>query len=222
MLVIAGKPVVEHIIGHIRESGISDFALVTRYLHEKIEEYFGDGSNFGMKVSYIPQPENYGTGAALLAARGFVDQDDVMLTFGDVITSPESYAGVLDVFKVGDCDAAIALFHIDDPHKGAAVLINEAGDRVERIVEKPKPGERISNWMNAGIFAFQSSIWPYLENLTPSVRGEYELPSAINAMIADGLIVRPYVMRGPWQDVGCPEDLAKAEKILLEGLCLHD
>jgi dTDP-glucose pyrophosphorylase len=68
--------------------------------------------------------------------------------------------------------------------------------------------------MNSGIFAFKPSVFGYLENLKASPRGEYELPDAINAMIDDGLTIRPYFIKGPWQDVGTPEDLLRAEKIL--------
>jgi len=215
MLVVAGKPVLEHIISHIMQAGIKDYALVVRYLREKIEDYFKDGSPLGIRVAYIPQPEAYGTGAALLAAKDFVAGDDVMMTFGDVVVSPEAYAGVLDVFKNTECDGAIGLNWVADPYKGAAVLTNEEGTVVTQIVEKPKQGELVSNWMNAGIFAFKPVVFKYLEKLKPSVRGEYEFPDAINAMINDGLTVRPYFIKGPWQDVGTPEDLLRAEKILL-------
>lgn len=217
MIPVAGKPVVHYIIDQIRESGITDFALVVRYLQEKIEDYFGDGTSHGIRVAYIPQPDSYGTGSALLAAREFVGDDSVMMTFGDVVTDARSYAGVIDVFTNKECDGAIALNYIDDPWKGAAVLTDEGGNRVTRIVEKPKVGEAISHWMNSGIFAFKPSVFGYLEKLKPSPRGEYELPDAINAMIEDGLTIRPYFIKGPWQDVGTPEDLLKAEKILTGG-----
>ncbi|MCE5197358.1 MAG: nucleotidyltransferase family protein [Armatimonadota bacterium] len=214
MLVVAGRPVLEHIILHIRQCGITDFALVTRYLSEKIEEHFKDGSPLDIKVSYIPQPEAYGTGAALLAARSFVNDDSVMMTFGDVVTSPDAYAGVLDIFNNTQCDGAIALNWVEDPWKGAAVMTDPEGTVVQQIREKPKQGEVVSHWMNAGIFAFKPVVFDYLEKLKPSVRGEYEFPDAINAMINDGLTVRPYFMKGPWQDVGTVEDLQKAEKLL--------
>lgn len=214
MLPIAGKPVLEYIIDQIKESGISDFALVVRYLREKVEEHFQDGSPLGIHVSYIPQPEAYGTGSALLAAKDFVSEESVMMTFGDVVTNAASYAGVMNIFNETKCDGAIALNYIDDPWKGAAVLTSEDGSVVERIVEKPKEGEAISHWMNSGIFAFKPSVFGYLEQLKASPRGEYELPDAINAMIDDGLTIRPYFIKGPWQDVGTPQDLLRAEEIL--------
>ena len=214
MLSIAGKPVVQHIIEQLMEAGIRDFALVTRYLSEKIEAYFGDGSKFGVSMTYVPQPEKYGTGTALLAASDFVNADCVLMTFSDIVTSPEAYQGVLELFNNTDCDGAIALNWLDDPSSSAAVLTNDKKDIVTRLIEKPKPGETASNWGNAGIFIFKPVIFKYLEKLQPSIRGEYELPDAINAMIDDGLIIRPYFMSEPWKDVGTPEDLALAETIL--------
>ncbi|HEY3298565.1 MAG TPA: sugar phosphate nucleotidyltransferase, partial [Armatimonadota bacterium] len=121
---------------------------------------------------------------------------------------------VIGVFNNTDCDGAIALNYVDDPWKGAAVITDDEGTIVKQLREKPKAGEDVSHWMNSGIFAFKPSIFKYLENLEKSPRGEYELPDAINAMIADGLTIRPYFIKGPWQDVGTPEDLLIAEKIL--------
>ncbi len=214
MVKVAGKPVLEHIIQRVKNAGINDFVLVTRYLSEKIESYFEDGSRWGIRIQYVLQPENqYGTGAALKCTRDIIDGDELMMTYGDVITPSENYAGAMEVYKTKSCDGVLTLNWVDDPCNGAAVFMDEDG-RVKNIVEKPPKGTAESNWNSAGIFVFNSAIFDYLDRLTPSSRGEYELPDAMNAMIADGRLIYPYYLKGAWRDVGRIEDIAAAEEIL--------
>lgn len=213
MIRVAGKPVLEHIIRRMVAAGVSDFVLVTRHLAEQIEAYFGNGSLLGARIGYVEQTEGYGTGAALLSAKALADDQPLMLTFADVIVSTQTYASVIDAFS-DTCGAGIAALNwVDDPCSGAAVVVDEAG-RIERIVEKPPKGGCVSNWNSAGVFVFDPLIFGYLEALSPSWRGEYELADALNAMIADGLAVYPSYLKGDWLDVGTVEALAVAEKML--------
>jgi UDP-N-acetylglucosamine diphosphorylase / glucose-1-phosphate thymidylyltransferase / UDP-N-acetylgalactosamine diphosphorylase / glucosamine-1-phosphate N-acetyltransferase / galactosamine-1-phosphate N-acetyltransferase len=212
MVPVQGRPVLEHVIFAIKESGYVDFGLVTRYLSEQIEGYFGDGRKWEVNITYIPQSERYGTGAALLAARAFAGDDAVLATFGDILTGPQGYRGVAACLDDADCTVGLALSYVEDPALGAAVILNETGDRVLQITEKPKPGEAASHWMNAGVFVFRSSIWSYLEKLAPSIRGEYELTDAINAMLRDGFLIRPFVLQERWCDMGSREGLQEAEE----------
>jgi glucose-1-phosphate thymidylyltransferase len=101
----------------------------------------------------------------------------------------------------------------DDPWQGAAVYVDE-GWKVTGLVEKPPPGSSRTPWNNAGIFVCRPVVLQYAQRLPPSARGEYELPQAFAAMIADGREVRAYPLRGFWSDLGRPEDLAVAERAL--------
>lgn len=213
MIQVAGRPVVEHVMRGIRKAGIEDLVLVTKYLSEKIEEYFGDGSRFGMRVSYVRQGERYGTGAAFLCARELAGDGPVMMTFADVVMSSGSYQGALDVFLDRRGAGVITLNEVGDPCTGADVQLDEEG-RVSRVVEKPPPGSASSYMNSSGLFVFDPIIFGYLERLEPSARGEYELPDAINRMTEDGLAIYPYYLRGFWKDVGRVEDVAVADELL--------
>lgn len=217
MLLLAGEPVMQHIIKRVAKHGCNDFILVVRYLAESIQGHFGDGKQLGLNIEYAFQPNVHGTGAALQAAKELVAGSPFVMTFGDILTSDDLYMKLIERINQGDCQAVTALKWVEDPYKGAAVLINE-NDIVHQIIEKPKQGEIPSHWMNAGIFAFQPTIFEYLRKLVPSARGEYELPDAINMMINDGLLVASVQMgEAPWLDIGTPEDLATAELRLSEG-----
>lgn len=214
MIEVAGKPVIEHIICGLMSAGITEFILITRYLTEKIEAYLGNGSAMGAKISYVPQSDRYGTGAALLEAKSLTGGGPVLMTYGDIITPPANYAGALSTFAEKNGEAVITLNWMDDPWAGGAVHVDDDSGKVAKIVEKPPKGKVISHWNSAGIFVFKSVIFHYLEKLQPSPRGEYELPDALNAMVRDGLSVYPYYLQGRWQDVGRPEDIPVAEDII--------
>jgi len=238
MIRIAGIPAVEHVMRGIQAAGIDDFILVTKHLAEQIEDYFGDGSQFGMRVQYVTQGDRYGTGAALLCARHLAQDAPVMMTFADVLMSACNYKGALDVFRgkwkveSGKSKAAsgsglsalrsplsasgvITLNTVPDPCTGADVQLDEEG-RVARIVEKPPPGSAPFYDNSSGLFVFDPIVFDYLERLTPSNRGEYEIPDAINNMVEDGLAVYPYHLRGFWRDIGTIEDIAAAEAALTQ------
>ena len=108
-----------------------------------------------------------------------------------------------------DYDLMLAVNRVKDPFRGAAVYV-DAHMIVERLDEKPAAGTAKTEWNNAGLFATGQIIFDYLARLSPSSRGELELPGAISQMIADGRVVRAVDMRGFWSDVGTPEDVAAA------------
>jgi UDP-N-acetylglucosamine diphosphorylase / glucose-1-phosphate thymidylyltransferase / UDP-N-acetylgalactosamine diphosphorylase / glucosamine-1-phosphate N-acetyltransferase / galactosamine-1-phosphate N-acetyltransferase len=217
MVPICGRPVLSFIIDRIMSAGVCDFVLVTKYLPERIVEYFGDGTSIGARISYAPQGDDYGTGAALLSAADCVAGEPVMMTYGDILTSASNYSSVLRLYNEGDCSGVVSLNWMDDPSAGGAVVLTD-DECVERIVEKPRQGEAPSRWNNAGLFIFEPVMFDYLKKLKPSPRGEYELPDAINEMARDGYRFKTHKIDGAWQDVGTKEDLQKAEEILrLEG-----
>ena len=213
MIPVAGKPVVEHIMRRIAEAGVDEFVLVVGYLSEKIKSYFGDGSGFDFRVSYSEQWEGYGTGAALMAARELAADGPVLMTFADVITSVRTYKDALSTYSKRRGAGVVTLNWVEDPYTGAAVLIDE-DQRICKIIEKPPKGEVPSRWNSAGIFVFEPVIFEYLERLTPSWRGEYELADVLNYMIGDRLPIYPSYLEGEWMDVGSVEAITAAEKLL--------
>lgn len=215
MIEVAGKPVVEHVIRRIQRTGIEDFVLVTKYLSHVVRDYFGDGSRFGIHVDYVEQGDKYGTGAAFACARELADDKPSYMTFADVVMSACNYEGVYHQYLDRRGGGVITVNEVPDPCRGADVQITPDGI-VDKIVEKPAPGTSLTYLNSSGLFIFDPIIFDYLDKLELSPRGEYEMPDAMNAMAADGIMIYPYYLQGFWKDVGTVEDLKIANE-LIEG-----
>lgn len=215
MLPVAGRPLVEHIVLALKAAGIARFVLIVGYLAERIESHFGDGSRLGVEIRYRRQPVRDGTARALLLGRDAVGPGPFLLGWGDILTRRSNYSGLVGAFTSSDAAGVLSVNWVDDPYRGAAVYVDDA-QRIERIVEKPPRGTATTHWNNAGIAVFQPLVFDYAASVRPSPRGEYEIPDAIAAMIADGLRVDAFPLAEPWLDVGTPEDLERAQRLLHE------
>jgi dTDP-glucose pyrophosphorylase len=211
LLPINGRPIIEHILTGLRAAGVSEAVIVTGYRGEQIAAHLGDGHRLGMRLTYRSQEHPDGTARALLLARNALEDSPFVLSWGDIVVEPGNYAALVDDFSHRSCDVMLSVNEIDDPWRGAAVYV-DAEWRVTRLIEKPPAGASQTRWNNAGLFVFTPRIFAYAERLSPSPRGEYELPQAVAAMIADGCAVRAHAVRGFWSDLGTPDDLAAAER----------
>ncbi len=202
MLPVQGQPLLQHILERLEATGVREFAIVVGYQAESIVERF---AGWHLPVTFIRQQTVNGTGAAARLARDFAHGDAFLLTFGDILCAPEAYVACMDALAP-EASAVIGVKAVDDPWQGAAVY--ETGLRIHRIVEKPAKGTSTTHWNSAGLYVFRSVVFDHLEKITPSVRGEYELTSAIETMLAANLYLRIGPLEGNWRDVGRPEDLA--------------
>ncbi len=214
LLEVAGAPLVQHIALALGDAAIDRFVIVAGYLAEQVEAW---AAAFGKRhpefdLSVVRQGELSGTAGAMLAAKAAVAGDRrFIFGWGDVLMDRANYRRFAARAAEDDYDLLLAVNRTKDPWRGAAVYLT--GEmRVERLVEKPPRGTSTTPWNNAGLFSAGASLFDYLERLEPSPRGKLELPLAIPAMIADGLVVRAIDMRGFWSDVGTPADLELARR----------
>lgn len=212
MLDLGGRPILEHIVSGIRDhASIREFVVVTGYLAERITAHFADGARLGVRIHFRHQPRQDGTGSAVHLARDLLGDAPFLLTWGDIVVSTPNYGGIVAAFQRAKCDAMLGLNWVDDPAAGAAVYL-ATGSRVTRIVEKPLPGQSTTHWNNAGLMVLHPAIFQHTARLTPSARGEHELPHAIEAWLRQGGDIRGYPLEGLWSDVGTPEDLARTRE----------
>jgi NDP-sugar pyrophosphorylase family protein len=212
ILDIAGSPLISHIIDVLTAAGLTNFIVVTGYLSEQIEGWAKthQRSNPEIKITTVIQPELNGTGGAMLAAREHLaGQPRFVFGWGDILMDRANYPRFIHHARNDEYDLMLAVNRVKDPFRGAAVYVTPHM-MVERLDEKPAAGTAKTEWNNAGLFATGRIIFDYLARLSPSSRGELELPGAISRMIADGCIVRAVDMRGFWSDVGTPQDLEAA------------
>ena len=214
MLPLQGKPILEHQIERLEMVGIEDILLITGYKAKLIEEHFQKHPPLQARLSYRLQKNPNGTGSAAQLARSFVNRDAFILTFGDIVASRNVYKVLIE--KMECFDAVLTIKQVDDPYLGAAVYTD--GAKVARIIEKPPQGASQTKWINAGIYGFRSDVFENLDRIPLSPRGEYELTDAVSMMLNGDTKFGYATIEGFWKDVGRPEDLPVANRLIGDDL----
>ena len=215
---VANKPVLFYGIEAMAEAGIEDVAIIIApETGREIEAAAGDGSRFGVRLTYVLQDEPAGLAHAVLTAERFLGQSPVVMYLGDNLLQG-GIAELVSAFEENRPDALILLTPVPDPeHYGVAQLAGggpgEAGT-VVRLVEKPK--EPIGNLALVGVYMFTAAIHDAARSIEPSARGELEITDAIQRLIDDGLRVEPHIVRGWWKDTGRLEDMLEANRLILD------
>jgi len=223
MLPVEGRPILEHIITGLQEAGISEFCLITGWKAEVIEGHFGDGADLGVSITYARQLVQDGTGKAPELAKEFVGDDAFLLTYGDILVKPETYAQMLERWRAGDFAGLVTVTGSEDVTKGGLFFFDEAF-LLKHLVEKPSSEElnalRADGWLkdgepawyNAGIYIFTPTIFEHTARLEKSPRVEYELTDALSTLLSAGAAVAGVEIAGRWVDVRDPEVLRGLEE----------
>ena len=209
MLHVRGKPVLQHIIEGLRDSGLTDFLIIVGWHAEVVREFFADGSKLGLRVQYATQVVQDGTGKVIELARPFVGNDPFVLSYGDILIAQENYPRICAA--LAEADAVVSVKRNEDVTQGGAVFVNENFELID-LREKPNPGEPKTPWYNAGIYAFRSTIFDHIAKLERSRRGEFELTDAIRNLALAGNRVQAFELAGEWADVRDPEILARLNR----------
>jgi UDP-N-acetylglucosamine diphosphorylase / glucose-1-phosphate thymidylyltransferase / UDP-N-acetylgalactosamine diphosphorylase / glucosamine-1-phosphate N-acetyltransferase / galactosamine-1-phosphate N-acetyltransferase len=206
MIAVRGKPVLQHIVEGLRETGIREFLIVVGYRGDTVRNFLGDGSRYDIAIRYTTQTVQDGTGRVVDLARDFVRDTPFVLSYGDILVDPANYKRLVDL--PNNVEAIVTVTRGEDVSKGGAVLLNERMELID-IREKSRPDEATSPWYNAGIYVFRPSIFEFTAKLKPSPRGEYELTDAIRNLAQSGHNVQALELTGEWADVRDPEILAR-------------
>ncbi len=209
MLQVANKPILEHILNSAIQAGIEGFVFITGYLEEKIREYFGDGSRWGVSIEYVQQKDQLGTANAIEYARGHVEGAFLVLN-GDMLIGQEDLKALLSRTE----EVVICVKEVENPSDFG--VIETENNKVIRIIEKPKNPP--TNLANAGIYLFRQSIFDFIDRTQKSVRKELEITDSIQMLIDSGAAVGYSPLEGRWIDIGYPWDLLKANESLLKDL----
>ncbi|MFH1067454.1 MAG: nucleotidyltransferase family protein [bacterium] len=209
MLLVQGKPVLEHIITGLRDSAkIREFFIITGHCAEMIENHFKDGAAWNVSCVYGCQPTPDGTGKAPELAASWVGKEPFLLTYGDVLVDSLDYAEMLRQFHA---DALISVKAGENVRLGGAVIFDE-NFYLKDLIEKGATGNAASPWYNTGIYIFPPRLFDYTQRLEKSPRGEYELTDAIRAMARDGLRIQGYEIKRRWADVRDPAELERLNR----------
>lgn len=204
MLPIAGKPMLEHLVLAMRESGIREFVLVVGYHEEIIRDYFADGSKWGIKIQYSSQQEQLGTADAVRKVKSLI-QDNFLAANGDIILEQEDLVKLLA--HEGNAMSGVEL----DDVSGLGVVEVKDG-YVTQIHEKSATPP--THLANAGLYLFTPEIFEAIDKTKKSPRGEYELTDSIQLLINSGTRVA-YHNIGRWLDLSYPWHLLNANEKML-------
>jgi mannose-1-phosphate guanylyltransferase len=157
MVEVAGRPVLEHNVRLLAEHGITDIAINLHYRGDVIRDYFGDGSRFDVKITYSEEPgeEAHGTAGALLPLQDWFEGPFVVC-YGDTY-STVNLGRMIEWHYYCAAMMTMAVVHREDVKRSGIVGIS-TGDRITRFIEKPKPGQVFSHWINAGMLVCEESV----------------------------------------------------------------
>jgi glucose-1-phosphate thymidylyltransferase len=210
LLPVVNKPVVLHIIENLKKSGIEEMAVVVGDNGEQFKKALGDGSDWGVSLTYITQQSPLGIADAVGLCRDYVNDNPFMVVLGDnLITEPMNT--VIEHFNNTKADCTLLVSPVDDPKRFGIAVTD--GPRLIALVEKPT--ENIGNLGVVGVYVFNSSVFDAIGSIQPSSRGELEITDAITEMIRRGHRVNYLLNKGWWKDIGKPEDLLDANSHLL-------
>lgn len=210
---VANKPVIEYGIESIVNAGIRDFGIIVGDTAKEVEAALGDGSRWGARFTFIPQPEPLGLAHAVATAQDYLGDEEFIMYLGDNLIKTDVGEFVRE-FERHRPAATILLTPVPNPSEFGVAEMD--GERVVRLEEKPN--EPKSNLALVGVYLFDKRIHESISRLKPSWRGEYEITDAIQGLIEAGCEVRSHVVRGWWKDTGTVEAMLEANRLILEDL----
>jgi len=219
MIIVRGKPVLQHIVEGLRDAGVRKFLIIVGYRADVVQNFFGNGSRYKIEIQYTTQVKQDGTGRVVDLAKEFVGASPFVLVYGDILVDPANYKRIVDL--ADEVEMLISVTRGEDVSKGGAVFLNE---RMELVDLREKSGwtettsaartsGRGEPFYNAGLYAFRPSIFDFTAKLKPSPRGEYELTDAIRELAQSGRRVKALELTGEWADVRDPEILARLNRL---------
>jgi len=197
MLPIKGAPILEHIIELLRSHGIREIYISIGYLGEKIKAYFSDGSKFAVKINYIKEKEDLGTGGALKKAISKMGGEPFVMIWGDVLIDID-LDDFIDFHFENNPLITIALTSVADPTDYGAVKMHR--DTMVEYKEKPRKSETVSHLISAGVHVVDAGIAKYFPNKT-----KFNLERDIIPKLIKDQKIKGYVFGGQWFDVGTPK-----------------
>ena len=209
---VANRPVLFYGIQAMADAGIREIGIIIApETGDEIRETVGDGSQFGVRITFIVQDEPAGLAHAVLTAEPFLGEDSFVMYLGDNLLQ----GGITDLVKAFESsapDALILLTPVPDPEHFGVAELHEG--RVTRLQEKPpKPKTDLAL---VGVYMFTAGIHDAARAIEPSARGELEITDAIQHLVDEGRRVEPHIVQGWWKDTGRLDDMLEANRLVLD------
>ncbi len=206
MLPLAGRPLLEHIIIHLRDCGITRLAINLHHLPEAVMGYFGAGSRWGVSLRYSVEEQLLGSAGGVKRLQPFFD-DTFLLYYGDVYTQAD-LRPMIEFHRRSGAAATMGLYRVPDPWNRGIVQLDDAGTIV-KFVEKPPREQVFSDLANAGIYVLE----PEVLDMIPEGRVWDFGQDVFPAMLAKDIHVAGYVIEDILIDIGLPDKYQQANRI---------
>ncbi|MBI3256256.1 MAG: NTP transferase domain-containing protein, partial [Actinobacteria bacterium] len=210
MIPVANRPMMEHIVRLLHKHGFDDIVVTVAFLANHIRTYFGDGSEFGVRMVYATEETPLGTAGSVRNAMDELDERFLVIS-GDVLTDID-LSKVVEFHEQRGALATIGLTAVENPLEFGIVITNDDGS-IERFLEKPTWGQVFSDTVNNGIFMLEPEIFDFIAPDGPVDFSTDVFPVLLEQQKA----LYGYVCDGYWEDVGTVDAYARAHRDLLDG-----
>jgi mannose-1-phosphate guanylyltransferase len=210
MLPTAGTPFLSHLLSRIRDAGITHVVLGTSYRAEVFEDYFGDGSAFGLELEYVVEEEPLDTAGAIRNVFDRLRADDAVIFNGDILSGAD-LRGLVRRHRDAAADVTLHLQRVDDPSRFGSVPTDADGRVLEFLEKTPNPP---TDQINAGCYVFRRSV---VESIPAGRRVSVERET-FPELLASGAHVHGFVDDSYWLDVGTPEAFVLGSSDLVRGV----
>ncbi|GLZ00882.1 glucose-1-phosphate thymidylyltransferase [Actinoplanes sp. NBRC 103695] len=211
---VANKPVLFYGLEAIRDAGITEVGIIVGDTGAEVRAAVGDGSRFGLRITYIPQEAPLGLAHCVLIAREFLADDDFIMYLGDNFL----VGGIQELvasFRPQDYAAQILLTPVDDPRSYGVAELGRSG-QIVGLAEKPD--DPASDLAIVGVYMFTPVVHDAVRAIRPSARGELEITDALQWLIDNGHHVHSHLITGYWKDTGRVRDMLECNRIVLESI----
>jgi mannose-1-phosphate guanylyltransferase/phosphomannomutase len=210
MVPIVGKPVMEHILHLLKRHGITEVIVTVQYLASNIEDYFGNGSQMGMRITYSREDVPLGTAGSVKNAEDRLTEPFLVIS-GDALTD-YNLTDIIRYHHEKKALATLTLAHVPNPLEYGVIITNEEG-HITQFLEKPSWGEVFSDTINTGIYMLDPQIFSYFEK-----NKQYDFSQELFPyMLNKGDPIYGYIANGYWCDVGNLPEYMRANADVLQG-----
>ena len=210
MIPLVNRPMMEHIITLLAAHGFDDVVVTVAYLANQIRDYFGDGSDFGLRMRYATDESPLGTAGSVRNASVELDDTFVVIS-GDVLTDLDLTAFV-DAHRASGAMASIALKRVENPLEFGIVITRPDGS-IERFLEKPSWGQVFSDTINTGIYVLEPEVFDFIPDGEVVDFAADVFPAALDK----GLTLHGHIADSYWEDIGTTEAYLRAHADVLDG-----
>ena len=214
LLPIANKPMSQYCLESLKDAGISEIAIIIGGIgSNKVQEYYGDGEKFGVKITYVNQDEPRGISQAIRLCKEFVGNDKFVVFLGDNIIK-KSIIEYVSKFKQSEASVSILLCEVNNPTQFGIADVKDG--IIKKIMEKPKNPP--TNLAVTGIYLLTPKIFDIIDRLKPSWRNEYEITDALQMLLDENHKIDYDMITDYWKDTGTPQDIIHANNVILSDM----